>query len=101
MHAGGTPRLQALEHRPPSEVWVQLPEISRWQWHPFTVAGGEGSLLTLHIKRYGAFTKVHTQPLCALPRQNCTCCMGGVLLGSPLLAAARSTCRHAYAQPLM
>lgn len=35
-----------------------MPEISRWRMHPFSVADCSGSLLTLHVKRYGAFTKV-------------------------------------------
>lgn len=35
-----------------------MPEISRWHMHPFSVADCSGSRLTLHVKRYGAFTKV-------------------------------------------
>lgn len=50
--------LQALVHKPLSEVWIMAPSVSRWQWHPFSVASGGGPLLTLHIKRYGRFTKV-------------------------------------------
>jgi hypothetical protein len=35
-----------------------VPSISRFQWHPFTVAGGSADgVLTLHVKRYGPFTK--------------------------------------------
>lgn len=45
--------------RPLQEVWLLVPSISRFQWHPFTVAGGgQDGVLTLHVKRYGAFTKV-------------------------------------------
>ncbi|PSC73660.1 Superoxide-generating NADPH oxidase heavy chain subunit B [Micractinium conductrix] len=48
---------KSLQHRPLSEVWVLVPEISRWAWHPFTVASGGGPYLTLHVKRYGDWTK--------------------------------------------
>ena len=49
---------QALTVKPLSEVWLSVPQLSRWRLHPFTVACGGGSRLTLHIKRYGAFTRV-------------------------------------------
>lgn len=48
---------------PVHELFMLVPAISRWQWHPFTVAGtapdstGSGSTLTLHIKRYGKWSK--------------------------------------------
>lgn len=39
-----------------------VPSISRFQWHPFSVAGGSADgVLTLHVKRYGPFTKVRGQ----------------------------------------
>ena len=47
---------------PVRELFLLVPAISRWQWHPITVAGpapdasGTGSVLTLHIKRYGRWT---------------------------------------------
>lgn len=47
----------ALTHKPLSEVWLLAPQVSRWQWHPFTVASGGGPHLTLHTKRYGRFTR--------------------------------------------
>lgn len=51
--------MQALALRPLQEVWLMVPSISRFQWHPFTVAGGSADgVLTLHVKRYGPFTKV-------------------------------------------
>lgn len=50
--------LQALKHRPLTEIWLLLPALSRWQWHPFSVASGGGEELKLHIKQYGRFTKV-------------------------------------------
>ncbi|KAI7839460.1 hypothetical protein COHA_006861 [Chlorella ohadii] len=47
---------------PVRELFLLVPAISRWQWHPISVAGaqpdasGSGSVLTLHIKRYGRWT---------------------------------------------
>lgn len=37
-----------------------VPQLSRWSLHPFSVASGgaAGHTITLHIKRYGAFTGV-------------------------------------------
>lgn len=59
--AHAVPCLQSLGC-PVRELFLLVPAISRWQWHPITVAGAEadpsgtGSLLTLHIKRYGRWT---------------------------------------------
>ena len=39
------------------DVFLNVPTISRWQWHPFSVANAVGYSLTLNIKRYGAFTE--------------------------------------------
>lgn len=50
--------MQSLHLKPLTEVWLSVPEISRWRMHPFSVADCSGSRLTLHIKRYGAFTRV-------------------------------------------
>lgn len=49
---------KALALRPLQEVWLMVPSISRFQWHPFTVAGGSADgVVTLHVKRFGPFTK--------------------------------------------
>jgi len=39
------------------DLFLNVPTISRWQWHPFSVANAVGYSLTLNIKRYGAFTE--------------------------------------------
>ncbi len=57
LHPHPTP-VQCLDLKPLTEVWLSVPEISRWSMHPFSVADCSGSRLTLHVKRYGAFTKV-------------------------------------------
>ena len=49
-------RMQAC-HGQQCDVFVNVPTISRWQWHPFSVANVVGYSLTLNIKRYGAFTE--------------------------------------------
>ena len=43
---------KALRHRPLSEVWLLVPQLSRWQWHVsrhlsmLAQAGGLGILLS-------------------------------------------------------
>lgn len=49
---------QSLDLKPLTEVWLSVPQISRWRMHPFSVADCRNSKLTLHVKRYGAFTTV-------------------------------------------
>ncbi|KAI3436430.1 hypothetical protein D9Q98_005847 [Chlorella vulgaris] len=54
---------QAPNACPIKELFLLVPSISRWQWHPITVAGTSadkdtgGSVHTLNIKRYGKWTK--------------------------------------------
>jgi hypothetical protein len=56
--------VQAPSACPIKELFLLVPSISRWQWHPITVAGTSadkdtgGSVHTLNIKRYGKWTKV-------------------------------------------
>ncbi|KAL4432588.1 hypothetical protein ABPG77_000525 [Micractinium sp. CCAP 211/92] len=47
---------------PVHELFMLVPSISRWQWHPISVAGADESkgsvtTMTLHIKAYGKWTK--------------------------------------------
>lgn len=47
---------------PFAELTLMIPSISRWQWHPFTIAATEdsesgGQILTVSMKRYGKYTQ--------------------------------------------
>jgi ferric-chelate reductase len=52
--------LQNFKACPLHDVFLLFPSISRWQWHPFTLAAVEknsgGNTLRVHIKHYGKFT---------------------------------------------
>lgn len=37
-------------------VFLQVPELSHWQWHPFTVSACSGKQMWLHIKTDGDWT---------------------------------------------
>lgn len=39
-------------------LFMQVPEISRWQWHPFTITSApEDDYISLHIRQVGDFTR--------------------------------------------
>lgn len=38
-------------------VLLQVPSISRWQWHPFTISSCDMDRITLHIRTDGNWTK--------------------------------------------
>lgn len=87
---------------PVRELFLLVPAISRWQWHPITVAGAEadpsgtGSLLTLHIKRYGRWT---AELLRLLKRPNPLALRVSGTLAPPRHARAR--CMHAVDRRLV
>jgi len=39
-------------------LFIQVPEISRWQWHPFTITSApEDPYVSVHIRQVGDFTR--------------------------------------------
>lgn len=39
-------------------LFVQIPELSRWQWHPFTITSApEDPYVSVHIRQVGDFTR--------------------------------------------
>jgi len=39
-------------------LFIQVPEISRWQWHPFTITSApEDPYVSIHIRQVGDFTR--------------------------------------------
>lgn len=50
--------LAAAPRRAGQHVYLCIPAISLYQWHPFTISSiGTGSLLTLHAQAVGPFTR--------------------------------------------
>ena len=50
-------------------VYLHVPSLSHWQWHPFSISSAPASgTLTLHIKNMGE--KTFTGRLCALVRRH-------------------------------
>ena len=38
------------------QLFINVPSISRWEWHPFSLGGALGHSLQLNVKNSGAFT---------------------------------------------
>lgn len=51
------PSYRDFDYRAGQYVFLQIPKISRWQWHPFTISTCIGSGMQLHIKTDGNWTK--------------------------------------------
>ncbi|KAF1823942.1 uncharacterized protein K489DRAFT_316081 [Dissoconium aciculare CBS 342.82] len=50
------PKLRFWRYDAGQYVFLQVPRISFWQWHPFTITSCVGRKLTLHIKTDGNWT---------------------------------------------
>jgi len=49
-------------------LFLQVPEISRWQWHPFTITSApEDPYVSIHIRQVGDFTRALGERLGAGP----------------------------------
>ncbi|KII93897.1 hypothetical protein PLICRDRAFT_171599 [Plicaturopsis crispa FD-325 SS-3] len=49
-------------------LFIQVPEISRWQWHPFTITSApEDPYVSVHIRQVGDFTQALGERLGAGP----------------------------------
>ena len=51
------PAWRLWRHRPGQFVLLQVPALSRWQWHPFTISMCHGDDVQLHIKTDGNWTR--------------------------------------------
>jgi len=62
MHPSGAMELRivkpSLKYTAGQWLFIQVPEISRWQWHPFTITSApEDPYVSLHIRQVGDFTR--------------------------------------------
>lgn len=49
-------------------LFIQVPEVSRWQWHPFTITSApEDPYVSVHIRQVGDFTHALGERLGAGP----------------------------------
>ncbi|KLT40571.1 hypothetical protein CC85DRAFT_287297 [Cutaneotrichosporon oleaginosum] len=51
------PQSRLFPYQPGHYIFLQVPKISRWQWHPFTVSTCLEREIQLHIKTDGNWTK--------------------------------------------
>jgi hypothetical protein len=63
---------QGFSKCPVQDLFLMLPTISRWQWHPFSIMGrrdngdGHTSTLTVAMKKSGIWTEVRCTAWLAL-----------------------------------
>jgi NADPH oxidase len=48
----------SFKYTPGQWLFVQIPELSRWQWHPFTITSApEDPYVSIHIRQVGDWTR--------------------------------------------
>ncbi|TIB75270.1 general substrate transporter [Wallemia mellicola] len=47
-----------LRYKSGQYIWIQLPELSKFQWHPFTITSApEDDFTSIHVRQVGDFSK--------------------------------------------
>ncbi|KAI5476017.1 hypothetical protein MNV49_000489 [Pseudohyphozyma bogoriensis] len=62
MHPSGAYEIRfekpSLKYRPGMWLFVNVPEISKFQWHPFTISSApDDPYISIHVRRVGDFTR--------------------------------------------
>jgi len=62
VHPGGAMELRivkpSFKYTSGQWLFLQIPELSRWQWHPFTITSApEDPYVSIHIRQVGDFTR--------------------------------------------
>jgi NADPH oxidase len=74
MHPSNTLELRfeksSLRYKPGQYIFINFPEISQFQWHPFTLTSApEDGYISVHIRLVGDWTKAVAKRLGAVPSQ--------------------------------
>ncbi|KAH9817685.1 ferric reductase NAD binding domain-containing protein [Melampsora americana] len=73
LHPSGTVELRfqkpSFKYVPGQWLFLQVPEVSRFQWHPFTISSApDEPYISLHMRQAGDFTRAVGQRLGATPK---------------------------------
>jgi NADPH oxidase len=51
------PKAEGFDYNPGQYVYLAVPELSVWQWHPFSLSSSpEQKIVTIHIRKAGSWT---------------------------------------------
>lgn len=73
LHASGTLEIRfrkpGMKYVPGQWIFIQVPEVSRFQWHPFTISSApDDPYISIHVRQVGDFTKQLSKLLGATPQ---------------------------------
>ncbi|KAA1100223.1 hypothetical protein PGT21_031946 [Puccinia graminis f. sp. tritici] len=73
IHPSGTVEIRMLKagfkYVPGQWIFFQMPEVSRFQWHPFTISSApDDPYISIHVRQVGDFTKAVGTRLGATPQ---------------------------------
>ncbi|CAH7685782.1 NADPH oxidase [Phakopsora pachyrhizi] len=77
VHPSGTVEIRmqkpSLKYIPGQWIFFQMPEISRFQWHPFTLSSApDDPYISIHVRQVGDFTREVGERLGATPQLTAT-----------------------------
>ncbi|KAG0147719.1 hypothetical protein CROQUDRAFT_61327 [Cronartium quercuum f. sp. fusiforme G11] len=73
LHPSGTMdirfRKPSFKYVPGQWIYLQMPEVSNWQWHPFTISSApDDPYISIHVRQVGDFTRAVGRRLGATPK---------------------------------